>query len=164
MFSSQPCSFLSFNFLQGDFCILAKWDEIKGNIWNSIILTWKKQKQCRFQEKCDRWAFDQKKYLKDIWYCSFFFNLCTHIFNRLRHKVVPTFLQQRVSYSLFQYFDEFWKRMFYENNQNYSENIWKEGNHGHSFVWVFVMYISVKKKYQKRNFCWCKRSKCGKSS
>ena len=165
MFSSQPCSFLSFNFLQGDFCILAKWDEIKGNSWNSIILTWKKTKTMQISREMWQMSIWSEKILKGYLILQFFFfNLCTHIFNRLRHKVVPTFLQQRVSYSLFQYFDEFWKRMFYENNQNYSENIWKEGNHGHSFVWVFVMYISVRKKYQKRNFCWCKRSKCGKYS
>ena len=35
-----------------------------------------------------------------------------------------------------------WKQL----KVDFSKNIWKEGNHGHGFVFLLVGYISVKKK------------------
>ena len=81
------------------------------------------------------------------------FKLCTHIYNRLPHKTVPAFFLI-MSHSFFiaimrrvlkAYFA--WKQV----KVDYSKNIWKEENRGHSFVSLLVGYISVKKIIEKLN-------------
>ena len=94
------------------------------------------------------------------------FKLCTHISNRLLHKIVPA-LFLIISFLFFiaitrralkAYFA--WK----QSKVDYSKNIWEEENRGHSFVFLLVGYISVKKNYWKLQFYWWTSSEYRKSS
>ena len=148
----------------------------------------------RFQKKFNRSQFDQRMCLKGIWCCSFNgyrnfamemflggehltssrtktaesinFKLCTHISNRLLHKIVPAFFIM-MSYSFFiaitqralkAYF--VWKQL----KVDYWKNIWREENRGHGFACVLVGYISVKRNNWKLQFCCCGSSEYRKSN
>ena len=74
----------------------------------------------------------------------------TDCYTKLRSYFFPT-----MSYSFFiamtrrvlkGYFA--WKRL----KLDYSKNTWKEENHEHHFVCLFVSYIPVKKKFENCNF------------
>ena len=80
------------------------------------------------------------------------FKLCTHISNRLLHKTAPAFFLI-MSYSFFIAITQRALKAYFAWKQwkvDYSKNIWKEENRGHSLVCLLVGYISVKKIYWKK--------------
>ena len=94
--------------------------------------------------------------------CKFYI----HSLNRVLHKTVPTFFLI-VSYSFFIAITWWALKAHFAWNQlkvDYSKNIWKEENCGHSFVCLLVGYISVKKNYWKLQFCCCRSLEYRKSS
>ena len=166
MFSSQPCSFLSFNFLQGDFCILAKWDEIKGNSWNSIILTWKKIKKMQISREMWRMSIWSEKVLKGYLILQFFFFLTfAHTFLiDSGTKLCRRFFNNELVILCFNTSMSFESVCFTKTIRIIQKIFEKKEIMDTVLCGSSLCTFQWKKKYEKLNFCWCKRSKCGKYS